>query len=285
MSLPGRAAVASDGTRYEQSSAAGLPAVVLIHGLGLNRQMWQWQTPAVASHYRVITYDLYGHGESPPPPEAPSLALFARQLLRLMDELRIEKAAVAGFSLGGMIARRFAMDHGDRLWALAILNSPHRRSLEAHQAIQARVHLARRDGPQATVEAALKRWFNDDFRQAHPEVMDLVRRWVKANDRAAYADIYQVLVDGVGELIAPNPPIACPSLVLTGEGDDGNSPAMTTEIAAEIPGARTVILPGLRHMGMVEAPALFNQALMAFLQSVDAGSVRQSASKGEQHGT
>jgi pimeloyl-ACP methyl ester carboxylesterase len=295
MSVPGRTPVASDGTRYEQSPAAGadaaLPPVVLIHGLGLNRLMWQWQTLALAPHYGVITYDLYGHGESPPPPGAPSLSLFAGQLLRLMDELRIDRAAIAGFSLGGMIARRFAMDHGDRLSALAILNSPHRRDPRAHQAIQARVVQARRDGPQATVEAALERWFNGDFRRAHPEVMDLVRRWVTANDRAVYADIYQVLVDGVGELIAPNPPITCPSLVLTGEADDGNSPAMTMSIAAEIPGARTVILPGLRHMGMVEAPALFNRELTAFLQSAAAGSGdarirtrRQSANKGEQHG-
>jgi pimeloyl-ACP methyl ester carboxylesterase len=289
------ASATSDGTRYEQSSPAGaaatLPPVLLIHGLGLNRRMWQWQTPVLAPHYGVITYDLYGHGESPPPSATPSLSLFAGQLLRLMDELSIDKAALAGFSLGGMIARRFAMDHGDRLSALAILNSPHRRDPQAHQAIQARVHLARRDGPQATVESALERWFNEDFRRARPEVMDLVRRWVMANDKAVYADIYQVLVDGVGELIGPSPPIACPSLVLTGEADDGNSPAMTRSIAAEIPGARTVILPGLRHMGMVEAPGPFNQALMAFLQSAAAGSGdariqtgRQSASKDEQHG-
>lgn len=262
------AATVSGGTAWHMTGTAG-PAVVLIHGLGLNRGMWQWQEGTLGKHYRVIAYDLYGHGESPPPPAPPTLSMFADQLRMLLDRLEIERAAIAGFSLGGMIARRFAMDHGDRLWALAILNSPHRRDPEARQAIQARVHQARRDGPEATVDAALARWFTGDFRRRRPEIMDLVRHWVLANDKTIYPEIYQVLVDGVDELVAPHPPIAGPTLVMTGEADYGNSPAMTMAIAAEIADARTVILPGLRHMAMVEAPDLFNAQLLAFLRSVD----------------
>ena len=67
--------------------------------------------PRLAKDYRVITFDLYGHGESAVPPSTPSLSLFSDQILELLDQLGIGTAAVAGFSLGGMIARRFAMDH------------------------------------------------------------------------------------------------------------------------------------------------------------------------------
>lgn len=260
--------IADDGTEYEIWGAAG-PAVILVHGLGLNRSMWQWQTGALSQRYRVIAYDLYGHGGSSPPPTKPSLSLLSDQLFRLMDHLRIEKAAIAGFSLGGMIARRFAMDRPERLWALAILHSAHRRDPQAHRAIQSRVDLARRDGPQATVEAALTRWFTDAFRTSHPAIMDHIRKSILANDSAIYPDFYQLLVDGIAELIAPSPLIACPALVVTGDEDHGNSPDMTRAIAAEIPGASAVILPGLRHLAMIEASELYNASLMSFLRRVE----------------
>ncbi len=136
-----------------------------------------------------------------------------------------------------------------------------------HGSIQARVHQARADGPAATVEAALERWFTAAYRASHPEVMEQVRQWIMANRKEIYAPIYQVLVDGVAELISPSPPIAVPSLVMTGEEDHGNSPAMSRAIAAEISGARLVILPGLRHMALAEAPELFNRHLLSFLDA------------------
>ncbi len=267
---------ASDGTCFEQFGCCeqvddrrdtGKPLVILVHGVGLNRHMWQGQIDVLAARYRVITYDLLGHGESPPPPSRPSLTLLSDQLRSLLDDLGFREAAVAGFSLGGMIARRFAMDHGDRLWALAILNSAHRRDPAAQAAIEKRIEQTREDGTAATVDAALERWFTEAFQRDHPDVIDLVRQWVLANGNPHYPDIYQLLANGVEELIAPNPPIRCPALVMTGEEDYGNSPEMTHAIAAEIPGAETVILPGLRHMAMMESPAVFNGKLLPFLDA------------------
>lgn len=252
------------GTAYE-ISGSGDAAVVLVHGLGLNRQSWRWQVPALAERYRVITYDLHGHGESSVPPEWPSLTMFSAQLRELLDHLQISKAAVMGFSLGGMIARRFAMDHPSRLWALGVLHSAHARDKAAQDAILLRVEQARAEGPAATVEAALQRWFTDDFRAANPALMNQVRGWILANKKDVYWPIYQVLADGVTELIAPSPPIAIPTLVMTGDEDYGNSPAMSRAIADEIPGSELVILPGLRHMALAEAPELFNAELLGFL--------------------
>lgn len=255
---------ARDGTCCEVGGTDG-PAIVLVHGLGINRQMWRYQVAALTRRYRVITYDLFGHGDSPKPPAPPSLSLFSLQLLRLLDDLNIGKVAVLGFSLGGMIARRFAMDHAERLWALGILHSAHRRTTTEHDAVQARVRQARQEGPQATVDAALQRWFSDDFRTRCPEIPGQVRRWVLANDRQVYPDIYQVLVDGVDEIAAPQKPASCPTLVMTGDEDLGNSPSMSRAIADEIPGAKLVILPHLRHMAMMESPDLFNREILSFL--------------------
>ncbi|QIE44268.1 alpha/beta fold hydrolase [Pseudohalocynthiibacter aestuariivivens] len=255
----------TDGTYFVRRGDQDAPSVILVHGLGLCAQVWQWQSPALAERYDVIAYDLYGHGDSASPPSEPSLSLFSEQLAGVMDACAIDSAAIIGFSLGGMIARRFAQDHPDRTSALAILHSPHQRTPDAQTAILARVEQARRDGPAATVEAALERWFTDTYRQDHPDMMDLVRRWVRANDIAIYHRNYRVLADGIDEITAPEPPINIPTLVVTGDEDYGNGPEMTRAIAAEIPGAETHILPGLRHMALAEDPDQMNNVLLGFL--------------------
>ena len=254
--------IVPDGTIYEISGSG--PDVVLVHGLGLNRQMWQWLTPEL-NGFRVLTYDLTGHGESPDPKITPDLRMFSEQLLGLIDHCGVERCAVVGFSLGGMIARRFAVDHGDRLTALAILASAHDRTDEQRAGIMLRVEMARRDGPGATVEAALERWFTEPFREANPEVMGLVRGWVLANRPDVYPAIYQVMAEADAELAEPVGTIRCPTLVMTGDQDSGSSPAMTHSMAKAIPGAQAVVLRGLRHMGLAENPALFNRPLLDFL--------------------
>ena len=241
------------------------PPVVLIHGFGLNRAMWQWQLPALTPHFRVLTYDLPGHGESAPPAGTPTLAMFSGQLLRLMDRCGIGRAAVVGFSLGGMIARRFALDHPDRLAALAILNSPHGRSPAEREAVRARVRQTEEEGPSANVDSALERWFTPAFRAAAPGIVALVRDWIMSNDPDVYPQIYRVLAEGDAEIVDGLERIACPALVMTGADDPGNTPAMARAMAGLIPGARLAILPGLRHMALAEAPAAVGEPLSAFL--------------------
>ena len=242
------------------------PAVALIHGFGLNRAMWQWQIPALAPHFGVLAYDLFGHGESAPPAGRPDLAMFSGQLLRLMDRCGIERAAVVGFSLGGMIARRFALDHPDRLSALAILHSAHGRTPAEREAVRRRVAHTREHGPAANVDSALERWFSPAFRAADPELIALIRRWITNNDAAVFPRIYRVLAEDDAEIVEGLERIACPTLVMTGEDDPGNTPAMSQAMAELIPGARLVILPGVRHMALAESPQAVSEPLCAFLR-------------------
>jgi len=263
--------IAPDGSTYEIAGPVDAPCVVLVHGLGLNRACWQWTSPALTDGYRVLSYDLYGHGDSVDPPEPPSLSLFSRQLQGLLDHCGIADAVIVGFSLGGMIARRFAQDCPDRARALALLHSPHQRSAQAQAAILARVEQARDQGPQSTVEAALERWFTEGFRRANPAMMETVRGWVTANRKEVYHRIYRVLAEGIDEITAPVPPLSCPALVITGDEDYGNGPEMTRAIAAEIAGAQALILPGLRHMALAEDLGAINTPLRRFLDSLPKG--------------
>lgn len=261
--------IAPDGTQFELTGPADAPVVVLIHGLGLNKECWQWTTPALSDTYRVLSYDLYGHGVSVAPSQTPSLSLFAAQLAGLLDHCGIERATIAGFSLGGMIARRFAQDTPQKTQALVILHSPHKRSDAAQTAILKRVDQARELGPQSTVEAALERWFTEIYRVANPDVMETVRGWVTSNQKPIYHTVYRVLATGIDEIVAPSPAITCPTLVITGDEDYGNGPEMSHAIATEIPGAEALVLPRLRHMALVENPEAVNTPIRHFLDNLD----------------
>ncbi len=259
------------GTAYALAGPESAPAVVLVHGLGLSREVWQWMVPRLAGRFRVVSYDLTGHGQSPAPVGQPDLRDLARQLGNLMDHLGIDAAAVVGFSLGGMVARRFAQDFPARVRALAILHSAHRRSAAAQAAILARVEQAKQAGPAATVEEALVRWYTDTARATRPDLMDLTRRWVLANDPAVYPRLYRILAEGVDEIIGVRPAISCPTLVLTADQDHGNSPEMSAAIAGEIAGSVLLILPGLRHMALAEDPQAVNNPVLAFLETALCG--------------
>ena len=260
---------APDGTNFTLYGPKSAPVVVLIHGLGLNKDCWQWMIPDLTDSYRVLSYDLYGHGDSSDPVTEPSLSLFSKQLKDLLDYCKIQKAVIIGFSLGGMVARRFAQDAPQKSQGMVILHSPHKRSNAAQAAILKRVDQARTMGPQSTVEAALERWFTDPFRQANPKLMNKIRQWVMANRKEVYHTIYKVLATGIDEIVKPNPALICPSLVITGDQDFGNGPEMAFAISAEIPGAKTLVLPALRHIALAESPQAVNKPLTDSLDSLD----------------
>jgi len=254
------------GTAYRIRGASNLPTVTLIHGLGLNHCLWQWHEPALSANFRILSYDLFGHGNSAPPPGPPSLGLFARQLYDLLDHLRIRRCAMIGFSLGGMINRRFAIDHPERVNALAVLNSPHERHPEAQRIVEQRAQQSVQRGPAANLDETIARWFTADFIASRPDIIDTVRRWVLSNDPHSYARCRQVLAKGVTEIIRPEPPIVTPTLVMTAENDSGSTPAMSHAIASEMPNAQTVIVPRLQHMALVESPARFVAPVLTFLK-------------------
>ncbi|MEM7116710.1 MAG: alpha/beta hydrolase [Chloroflexota bacterium] len=257
-----------NGTVYELSGPEDAPVVVLIHGLGLNRHTWQQHEPDLAARYRVLNYDLFGHGESMLPPEKPSLTVFSEQLRDLLDELGIESCVIVGFSLGGMINRRFALDYPERVKALAILNSPHERGAEAQKAVEERAAKSTTGGPGATLDTRLKRWLSSEFLENETEIVAQIRQWVLANEPEAYAQCRWVLANGVVEIIRPQPPLTLPTLIMTCENDTGSTPAMSRAIASEIHGSETIIVSHLQHLGLIERPLLFTTSILQFLDRV-----------------
>ncbi len=253
------------GTAYEVAGNPRHPVIVLIHGLGLRQAMWRDYVHALAADYFVLTYDLLGHGAQSTPVAQPSLRLFSQQLKSLLDEVKIKSASLVGFSLGGMINRRFAMDYPEYVQSLIILNSPHERHPEEQRRVELRAMQTAKDGPAATIDETLERWFTADYMANNTSVVQRVKNWVLANDMATYAQCRFVLAAGVKELIRPEPPIWKPSLIATCEYDRGSTPAMSYAIAAEINQAKTIIVPRLKHLGLLENPALFLELIEDFL--------------------
>lgn len=261
------AQTAPDGTSYDLLGPLDGPPVVLIHGLGLCRKLWEPHLAAFTDRFRVVNYDLFGHGDSAPLSTEASLALYADQIAALMDHVGIDRAAIVGFSIGGMINRRFALDHGDRASSLVILHSPHDRGDHAQEQVEARALTVRDQGALATMDAALVRWFTPGHLDTHPDHESLVRAWRIQVDPESYAQAAWALAHGVRELIAPDPAVELPTLVITGENDSGSTPAMAHAIAAEIDGAQTIVLDRLQHLGLMEQPALFTDPIRSFLDA------------------
>ena len=216
----------------------------------------------------MIIYDLCGHGDSALPDKTPSLSVLAAQLDSLLTSLSISSAHIIGFSLGGMINRRFAMDYPDKVASLAILNSPHERDAESQKLVEQRAKDTNNGGAAATIEATLERWFTPAFRACDPARVTWVRETVLANDPQNYADHRFVLANGVVELIRPTPQLNVPSLVITCAHDSGSTPSMSEAIASEIAGAELIIIPDLQHLGLLEQPHLFLAPLQRFLDDL-----------------
>lgn len=252
------------GTSY-LSLGQGQP-VVLIHGVGLNKEMWGGQFVGLSSDYRVIAYDMLGHGQSPRPAADTDLAGYAAQLAELLDHLQIAQATVIGFSMGGLVARAFALHYPARLSALVVLNSVFNRSPEQSAGVIARAAQAAEHGPDANAEAALARWFSREYQAANPAQVAAIRQTLAGNDPQGYLTTYKLFATQDMYRAEDLGSIQAPALIATGEHDLGSTPDMARQLAARIPGARSVVLAEQRHMMPVEAPREVNKMLLDFLK-------------------
>ncbi|WP_165857510.1 alpha/beta fold hydrolase [Marinobacter sp. JSM 1782161] len=265
--------ISPSGTRYWRAGR-GEP-VVLIHGVGLDATMWQAQMTALAADYDVIAYDMLGHGESPLPAENATLDDYADQLATLLDELAVPAATVAGFSMGGLVARAFALRHPRHLRAMVVLSSVFDRNERQRSGVRQRLAQTLEQGPAANVDGALERWFSPAFRQAQPECIAAVRERVTSNHPDGYYRSYALFGTeddfGADRLAS----IRVPVLVATGELDPGSTPDMAHKLARQLPDARVYILEGQRHMAPVEAADQVNDLLLDFLDTVHRPSLQK----------
>ena len=247
------------------ASAAGeLPPLVLIHGVGLDRTMWGGVMRCLSGRLDCTAFDMPCHGEAGMPTGDVTLRTFSEALAGIVEGLD-GAPVIVGFSMGAMVAQRFALDRPDALRGLVLMNAVFDRDERQRNAIIQRLAAVERDGPAGMAESAIERWFTEEFRVRSPEVIEPVRHRLLANDPAAYLAAYRVFATADGELAPEAGRIACPTLALTAEHDINSTPAMSQGLARVIPNARALVLDGLAHGAPIEAPDRVADALLEFV--------------------
>ncbi len=243
--------------------------VVLVHGVGLDHHMWDAVAGRLGADHRVVRYDLAGHGTSAALPDGSGLDVFTAQLGAVADRAGLDTFVLVGFSLGALIAQRFAIEAPERLIGLILANGVFDRTAAEREAVVARVADVRAGGYAASVETALDRWFTPMFAASHPDAVATVRDRLHRNNVTSYANAYHVFATADADLASAAASITVPTLVFTGADDARSTPAMTTALAAAIPGAQAVVLPGLRHLAPVEGAARVADLIAAFVHEME----------------
>lgn len=251
----------SDGLAVRTVEAGAGEPLLLIHGVGMRAEAWGPQIDALSADHRVIAVDMPGHGDSDPLPGTPRLPDYVGWAARVIAALGLGPVAVAGHSMGALIAGGLAVDHPGLVRRVALLNGVHRRSAEARVAVLARA--AEIAAGAGGIEAPLARWFTAD----EAALRDQVAEWLRTVRPAGYAAAYRAFAEGDAVYADRLAQIACPLLVLTGDGDANSTPAMTEAMATMARHGRAVVIPGHRHMVNLTAPAVVSAELHRWLSS------------------
>jgi 3-oxoadipate enol-lactonase len=245
----------------------GSRALVCIHGVGSSLDAWEGVVAKLGDTFRVLTLDLRGHGHSSLIKGRYEIDDFVGDVLALADHAGFEEFDLAGFSLGGLIAQRLALMHGPRLRKLVLLATVAGRTPEERERAAARLAALQAGDRGSHYDASVSRWLTEGFQQRHPELVARMRERNAGNDPDCYAAAYRVLAQtDFGGLIDQ---ISVPTLIATGEEDQGSNPRMAHFMHERIPGSQLEILPGLRHSILIEAPDLVATLMRRFLVSDD----------------
>lgn len=238
------------------------PPVVLVHGVGADLGSWDRIAERLAPRFTVIRADLRGHGQSSRI-ETCRMADFVGDLSATLDAFGAPTVDLIGFSLGGLIAQWFALEHPKRVRRLALISTVAERTPTERTRVLERADKVRDEGIASVVSAAEDRWFTPAFKSANPDKVALRLQQLKANDHRSYAAAYRVFAEAdEGVDLAK---IRQPTLVVTGENDIGSNPRMARRMHEAIAGSKLVILPELRHSVLLEAPDTIADLLLDFL--------------------
>jgi pimeloyl-ACP methyl ester carboxylesterase len=252
---------------------AGMP-VVLVHGFPLDHSMWNAQIDALSQRARVIAPDLRGFGQSPlgvaDPDRGISMEQYADDIAALLDAIKItEPVVLIGLSMGGYVGWQFARKYPRRLRALAQLDTRAVADTEEARALRIKMadnvaewgsgRVAEMMGPKLLAP----KWF-----ESRPDIVAAVRAMVERTPPAAIAAAQRGMASRP-DMTSFLPQIKLPTLILVGDADVISPPKEMQAIAAAIPGAEFVVVPGSGHMTTMEQPETVNSALNNFFARVN----------------
>ena len=246
---------------YEVGSGAPL---ILIHGLGDDHRAWRRCLPDLVLGHRVILYDLRGHGGTSLGTPAGSLGQLSEDLANLVDFLKLEPAVVVGFSLGGTIAIRFALDHPGQVARLVLVATSSRVGRAAAQWYAERSAIV--DAGDPSLRATIDRDTEEVYLHSPDEVAggQKIRRESTADPRGFGNACRALAALGTQPLDPELPRIEAPTLVIASDLDQLCPPRAAEIVAAGIRGSRLQLIKGAGHPIPVERPAELARLILDF---------------------
>jgi 3-oxoadipate enol-lactonase len=246
---------------YEIHGKEGAPWLVLSHSLACSARMWDPQIQAFSDRFRILAYDLRGHGASAAPAAPYTLDMLADDVVALMKHAGIERAAFVGLSIGGMIGQTLALKQPQLFERMVLADTGHAQNAEALAQWEERIRIAESQGMQALVDSTMARWFTEGFRNSKDALK--IAALIAATPVAGYVGCGRAIMKlSTTDRLKD---IGLPVLAITGE-QDASAPG-TRYIGEHVPGAKLVVIPQAAHIANVEQPAAFNWALRGFLSA------------------
>lgn len=264
-----------DGVALEVTDTGSGPALLLVHGFGGAKEDFADHIDALAARHRVVTFDHRGHGESDCPPDidAYSLDRMATDVISVADALGIDTFRLLGHSMGGMVARRVVLAQPRRVDALVLMDtSPGPIANIDRDAMEAAATVMLDEGkevlkPLLDAAATLATPAYEHLLAERPGFQEFEDRKWQALSGVMWAAMARQIARQPDQL-ALLAGVRCPTLVIVGEQDasfvDGSR-----QMAATIPGAELVVVPGAGHSPQFENPGAWLDALERFLAGVE----------------
>ena len=256
-------AIAPDGIRLHYSAIGriGAPPVLMIQGLGADKNMWNFQRFHLATKYRVVAHDNRGAGKSDKPFGAYSLEQMADDAIAVLDHAGIDTAHVIGASMGGAISQVIAVKHPDRIRSLTLVCTACRNHEWRRQLLRSWGEIATTKGMGAmTTEAA--RWVIGprSFRRIWPAVSWLGPIGTSRASHGFNGQVQALLAadESLSELLAT---ISVPTSIIVGNQDILTPRADSEELAERIPTAELAVLSGAAHGLMIEHASSVNRIM------------------------
>ena len=248
---------------FEASGPTDAPTVVMSHSLAATNAMWDPQMD-VLKDYRVVRYDMRGHGLSDAPDIDYSLEMLADDLLALMDVLEINRTHYIGLSMGGMIGQMAALKDQKRFLSLSLCDTMSSVTAEMKPAWDERIANARTGGMESLLESTMSRWFSEDYMAAEPKECDKVRDMIRNTKVTGFCGCCRA-IQGL-DLTDKISNITAPTQMIVGEDDPGTPVAAHEVMHEKIKGSELVVIPNALHFSNVEQKDDFNDAYMKFLR-------------------
>ena len=252
----------ASGTFYVFNKKEQSIPIVFIHGVGLTYEIWQPQLDFF-KNYSNVSYDILGHGKSSLTKKNINFDDFSDQLIELINELKVDKIHLVGFSIGSLIARNFATKYNDRLQSLILLGSIYKRSEQQQKIVNQRFEQAKKELKLS--RQALKRWFTDKYLENNPDTYEKISSILSGNNMVNFLKVYELFVKHQDNEKFEN--IKTKTLVMTGENDIGSTPEMSKNLSKKIANSKVKIVSNGKHLCSIECADDVNNAIKEHIKN------------------